>query len=79
VNPLDLREMARAATTRPSAEGHPKGETVLDRPSVLAQDLQTSLRVPLGKAVVVGGMTIEPGIKRENGPLLLVVVEVFAE
>lgn len=41
------------ATTRPSAR--------VDRVNVGVQQMRTTVRVPVGKAVIVGGMTREPG------------------
>jgi hypothetical protein len=37
------------------------------------------LRVPVGTAVIVGGMTIEPGLQSPNGPQMLLIVEVFVD
>ena len=38
-----------------------------------------TLRVPVGTAVIVGGMTVEPGLQSPNGPQMLLVVEVFVD
>jgi type II secretory pathway component GspD/PulD (secretin) len=73
--PLDMRQVA-SSTTRPAPLG---GETVIDRPNTSEQTLSTALRVPVGAAVIVGGMTVEPGLDAPNGPQMLVVVEVFAD
>ena len=48
----------------------------VDRINVLAQQLRTTLRVPLGKPVLVGGMTLEPSPKTADSKQLYLVVEV---
>jgi hypothetical protein len=48
----------------------------VDRLNVLAQQLRTTLRVPLGKPVLVGGMTLEPTPKTPDSKQLYLVVEV---
>lgn len=48
----------------------------LDRLKILAQQLFTTLRAPLGQPVLVGGMTMEPGM--ENSSHLYLVVEATA-
>ncbi|CAN5600979.1 hypothetical protein BH09PLA1_BH09PLA1_26470 [soil metagenome] len=48
-------------------------------PILSAQRLQTSLRVPIGKAVLVGGMTVQPGLQAPNGPQMMLIVEVFVD
>jgi hypothetical protein len=50
----------------------------VDRISVAAQQLKTTLRVPLGKPVLVGGMTMEPSAGEGDGRQLYLIVEVTA-
>lgn len=57
----------RGVTTRPSAK--------LDRINVGVQQMRTTVRVPVGKAVVVGGMTREPGTDEKQ---LYLIAEVTA-
>jgi len=76
--PVDLKDLAGSATTRPSTQ-KPLGPSVLDRPQIQMQTLDTTLRVPLGSAIIVGGMTLQPGLTGPSGPRLLIVVEVFSE
>jgi len=64
------------ATTQPIAM---TGEAVLERPNMTLQSFRTSMRVPIGKAVMVGGMTIQPGLESPNGPQMLLIVEVFVD
>ena len=77
-NSIDLAATITGPTTRP-ASGRWVGETILDRPEVQKQSLNTTLRVPLGKSMVVGGMTMQPGAKDPSGPQLLIVIEVFGD
>ena len=65
------------ATSQPAAveEGHLVKAVVrmppaVDRLNVLAQQLRTTLRVPLGKPVLVGGMTLEPTPKSRDAKQL---------
>ena len=46
------------STTRPVQLG---GETMIERPNIGGAGDSHVTRVPLGKAVIVGGMTVEPG------------------
>jgi hypothetical protein len=50
----------------------------VDRINVAAQQLRTTLRVPLGKPVLVGGMTMEPAATGGDGRQLYLIVEVTA-
>ncbi|MBC8105153.1 MAG: hypothetical protein H7Z14_01065 [Anaerolineae bacterium] len=72
---IDMK-LVSASTTRPVQLG---GETVMERPNISAQTLRTSLRVPVGKAVVVGGMTVDPGLQSPNGPQMMLIIEVFVD
>jgi hypothetical protein len=60
-------------TTRPSA-----ATATLDRVNVLVQQLRTTVQVPVGKPVLVGGMTFEPSTKGGNSPQLYLIIEVSA-
>jgi hypothetical protein len=61
----------RTPTTRPTSE-------MLDRMNVLVQQLRTTVPVPVGKPVLVGGMTFEPSIKGGNSPQMYLIIEVSA-
>jgi hypothetical protein len=50
----------------------------VDRMNVAAQQLRTTLRVPLGKPALVGGMTMEPAASEGDGRQLYLIVEVTA-
>jgi hypothetical protein len=81
MDPSPLRATAQVATTGPAGLSRPipaDVELVLERPKLLRQQLRTTVRVPLGKPVVIGGMTLEPTSKGENRTQLVLVVEVTA-
>jgi len=61
----------RTPTTRPTSE-------MLDRMNVLVQQLRTTVQVPMGKPVLVGGMTFEPSTKAANSPQMYLIIEVSA-
>ena len=50
----------------------------IDRTPALRHELQTTARLPLGKKVIVGGMTLDPSDKEQAGRQLYLVVEVEA-
>jgi hypothetical protein len=56
----------RSATSRPVL-------AEIDREDMLKQQMQTTVTVPVGKKVLVGGMTIEPS--KLNGQQLYLVIE----
>ena len=60
-------------STRPSA-----ATATLDRVNVLVQQLRTTVQVPVGKPVLVGGMTFEPSNKGGNSAQLYLIIEVSA-
>ncbi|MBI2823616.1 MAG: hypothetical protein HYX69_02870 [Planctomycetia bacterium] len=63
------------------AEGSANPAVEVDRINVNAQQLATSLRVPLGKPVLVGGMTMAgdgPGHQDPRGRQLYLVLEITA-
>jgi hypothetical protein len=53
----------------------------LDQTSVVSQQLSTTLKVPLGKPVLVGGLSLQPGATADDakGQLYLVIEAVVAE
>jgi hypothetical protein len=61
----------RTPTTQPNSE-------MLDRMNVLVQQLRTTVPVPVGKPVLVGGMTFEPTTKGGNSPQMYLIIEVSA-
>jgi hypothetical protein len=50
----------------------------VDRLNILAQSMKTTMRVPLGKKFVVGGMTLDPAGGEKNARQLCLVVEISA-
>jgi hypothetical protein len=81
--PAMVRGAARVATTQPEGslamtDTAAPVEAVIQRPSVLQQTFQTTLRVPVGEIMLVGGMTLEPSKEQKDGRLLLLLVEVIA-
>ncbi len=59
----------RTPTTRPTSE-------MLDRINVLVQQLRTTVQVPVGRPVLVGGMTLEPTTKGANSGQMYLIIEV---
>jgi hypothetical protein len=62
---IDLVNSATVATTKPTnrpggADWDATASASIDRANVLSQELHTTVRVKLGPAVLVGGMTSEP-------------------
>jgi hypothetical protein len=47
----------------------------VDRPSVIAQQFSTTVRVPAGKKVLIGGMTLDPAEKEQGAKQLYLVIE----
>ena len=50
----------------------------IDRTNMVAQEMKTTLRVPLGKKFVVGGMTLDPAGGEKDARQLCLVVEISA-
>jgi len=48
------------------------------RPSIAAQQFSTTARVPVGKKVLIGGMSFDPGVDTESTKLLYLVIEANA-
>jgi hypothetical protein len=78
---IDLAPIAAAssssemATTRPAVAG---ANALIDRQDVVRQSFATTVRLPLGKRVLVSGMTLEPTVAGEpkSQRQLYLVVEV---
>jgi hypothetical protein len=62
---------APRATTQPVAGG---GTAAIDRLNTLKQEFRSSVRMPLGKKVLIGGMTLDPASKNTGGPRQLYLV-----
>jgi hypothetical protein len=69
---------AGGATTRPwvTASEQPAAAAPVDRVEAVAQQLRTTLEVPLNQPVLVGGMTLDPTTREPDGPQLYLIVEV---
>jgi hypothetical protein len=52
------------------------GITELDHTEVISQQLATTIKMPMGKPVIAGGLTLEPG--GSSGTRLYLVVEAVA-
>jgi hypothetical protein len=52
--------------------------TTIDRVPTLRQEMKTTLRVPLKKKFIVGGMTLDPSDAQQSGRQLYLVVELEA-
>jgi type II secretory pathway component GspD/PulD (secretin) len=61
------------ATTQPS-----DASNSIDRLNEVSQELRTTVRLPLNKKVLVGGMTLEPAAKQEASRQLYLVIEADA-
>ena len=61
------------ATTQPSDVGG-----TIDRMDEVSQQLRTTVRLPLGKKILVGGMTLEPAGKDAAAKQLYLVIEADA-
>lgn len=64
--------------TQPGPSGVTSTTAEIDRLNVVSQQLQTTLRVPLGTPVLAGGMTLEPTADGDRRQLYL-IVEVTTE
>jgi type II secretory pathway component GspD/PulD (secretin) len=74
---FDLRGGAVAATTQEVGSGgglRVTGDNAVDLPNLFIQRLDTTLRVPLAKTIIVGGMTCEPQAGAMKQILLLVEI-----
>ncbi len=92
--PLSLPVAAATQSARPGGSARPadagaeieagmtKADGVVDRLSTTMQELRTTVQVPLKQPVLVGGMTLDPGLGARAGqpsPALYLVVEVVAD
>jgi hypothetical protein len=65
----------------PAQQRNPSPESAfhaLDRVNVIAQQFRTTVRIPLDKKILIGGMTMEPNIAGGSSRNLYLVVEVNA-
>lgn len=67
-----------AATTQVSDISSDIALSKIDRVNVVAQQFRTTVRVPLDKKVLIGGMTMEPNNAANSSRNLYLVVEVSA-
>jgi hypothetical protein len=75
---LDIRSVVTRWKEQAKAAVEFQGVIPLDRMDVVSQQLATTLRVPVGHAVLVGGMTLEPGAKAaDSAERLYLIVEVI--
>src|SRR5262249_47478811 len=73
--PIDLK----GATTRPTNDDPMAVATAqIDRLNVINQEFATTARLPMGKKVLLGGMTAEPASQTDPGRQLYLVVELDA-
>lgn len=74
---LDLRSVVSRWNELPDAKIDFRGVVQLDRTDVVTQQLATTIKVPTGKPVLAGGLTLEPGTKdgQKDATRLYLVVE----
>lgn len=63
-------------TDGPTTE--PIEQTLGQRARIIAQQFSTTARIPVGKRVLIGGMTFDPGANAETGKQLYLVIEANA-
>jgi hypothetical protein len=66
--------VSAAVATQPA--GGAQASSAVDRVNALSQQMKTTLRVPLGKLVVVGGMTLDPASAEQHERQLCLLMEV---
>jgi len=75
-------EPGRGPSSSGAVATQPSGGVVvssdIDRTNMVAQEMKTTLRVPLGKKFVVGGMTLDPAGGEKDARQLCLVVEISA-
>ena len=77
VEPVKFDRASAVATSQPATPAMIEG-AIVQRPRPVVQRLNTTLRVPLNRAVIVGGMTVEPRTSGENSRQLILIVEVLS-
>jgi hypothetical protein len=75
--PIDL---SKAPATQPVVQADLVNATatMIDRLNVVNQEFATTVRLPIGKKVLLGGMTLEPASQTDPGRQLYLVVELDA-
>jgi type II secretory pathway component GspD/PulD (secretin) len=79
--PIEIPARTGASTTQPLFENvnNDTGRNArIDRLNVVNQELATTVRLPLGKKILLGGMTLEPASATDPGRQLYLVVELNA-
>lgn len=68
------------STTQPGdrAVAGQASQAGIDRLNMVTQDLRTAIRMPLGKPVLVGGLTLDPTASSPSGPQLYLVLQIDA-
>jgi len=75
----DVDAAATTAPPLPLAAEHAVGAgSVVDRYQAQSQELRTTVSVPVGRPILVGGMTLDPTAKGTDSPQLYLVVELTA-
>jgi hypothetical protein len=49
--------------------------SLIDRQNVTAQQIRTTLRIPLNKAILIGGMTMSPSLRNQDSSQLYLIIE----
>ena len=49
--------------------------SLIDRQNVTAQQLRTTLRIPLNKPILIGGMTMSPSLRNKDSSQLYLIIE----
>jgi hypothetical protein len=78
---VDLTNIGAVATTQPAAGRGPTPSDTsvsysIDRVVISSQELHTTMRVPIGPAVVIGGMTAEPNAKEGSAAQWVLILTV---
>ena len=67
---MNGNQIASPSTTQPTDS--------IDRLNQVRQELRTTVRLPLARKVLIGGMTLEPAAKEEASRQLYLVIEAEA-
>ncbi len=70
-------DASTGATSQPSNNATSTGLSI-DRLNMVSQDLKTSVRIPLGKPVLVGGLTLDPTPANPSGHQLYLILRIDA-